>query len=125
MQILVSTKETQGNRDNDFSWVEEGEMVIFGFQCDGATPDDSCGCARSMVGIEKHKATTTVKVVEKDITMEDYITEVAKSNERAFPGIDPDGEVAKDDAKILLEVSSAFPVGSVLEIRGDTFTRRK
>ena len=39
MRFLVATKETQGQRKNDFSHAREGELVKFGFECDGEEVD--------------------------------------------------------------------------------------
>ncbi|MBI4473737.1 MAG: hypothetical protein HY646_13805 [Acidobacteria bacterium] len=61
---LVSTKLTQGQRANDFSFVPEGELVFAGFKCTGERPDDRCGCARSLCGAISQKATTTFVVAE-------------------------------------------------------------
>jgi hypothetical protein len=34
-------------------------------ECGRGTIDDHCGCRRSMVGLVSHRATTTIKVIER------------------------------------------------------------
>ena len=51
MKVLVGTKETQGQRSNDFSWAEDGELVMFGSECDREDVDGTCGCRRAMSGL--------------------------------------------------------------------------
>ena len=41
MKILVATKETQGNRKNDFCFCDEEEIVKAGMECDGESVDGS------------------------------------------------------------------------------------
>ena len=69
-KILVSTKDTQGQRSNDFCYVPEGEPVRFGIICDRdkGRPDGGCGCARSLIGIYCGKGTTTFKVALSELT---------------------------------------------------------
>lgn len=126
MKVLVATKETQGKRSNDFSWAEEGELVTFGSQCDGATPDDRCGCARSMTGIVSRKGTTTIKVIERDMLFGHLVNKIRASMEKAFPGMEnKTRELAIEDAKDLCVIAKAFKKGDVLEFRGDRFVLRE
>ena len=60
MKILVGTTETQGRRKNDFCYTKEGEVLCFHLECDGETVDGSCGCKRSMSGVDTNKATGIV-----------------------------------------------------------------
>src|ERR1700674_5071922 len=76
VKVLVSTKQTQGQRKNDFNFVPEDELVapsVIG-SCGDAKADDSCGCARSLIGIDSFKATTTAEVVERELNQ----TQLAK-----------------------------------------------
>jgi hypothetical protein len=67
MKVLTASNQTQGWRDNDFSWTVEGELVVFPpIECGRGTIDDSCGCRRSMAGLVSHRATTTIKVAERE-----------------------------------------------------------
>jgi len=61
--IFVATRQTQGQRDNDFCFVPEGEIVTFPvFTCTGEEADGACGCRRSLCGVHSSTGTTTVKV---------------------------------------------------------------
>jgi len=64
IKALVATKQTQGQRKNDFCFVPEGEPVFWACECDVGSVDDDCGCHRSLCGVETLKTTTTFKVVE-------------------------------------------------------------
>ncbi|OGV70911.1 MAG: hypothetical protein A2283_22065 [Lentisphaerae bacterium RIFOXYA12_FULL_48_11] len=62
MKVLVATRRTQGRRDNDFNFCEEGELLIYGSECDAEAVDGHCGCRRALVGMTSGKATTTFLV---------------------------------------------------------------
>ena len=84
MKVFISTKQTQGVRHSDFSWTKAGELVRFGTECarDKNRIDRGCGCRRSMVGLATNQATTTFKVIDKDITDEEFFKLVFKSYAR-------------------------------------------
>jgi len=126
MKIIVATKEMQGQRKNDFCWVPEGEIVHFSFECDGETVDGSCGCRRSMAGVECNKSTTTMKVVELPVLEETllfqlrdhYIKNWKMSVARAV-------KLAKEEVQDLIDMAAAFQLGAIIEKRGETFQARK
>ena len=130
MKVLVATKETQGFRNNDFGHATPGELVKFAFECDGETVDGKCGCRRSMAGVDSGKATTTVKVVEMNISPDDYAQRIIDSDIAAGWGAGTGEEVAdfceavKASAMDLLRIAADFKVGMVLEKRGNTFRER-
>jgi len=120
MKVLVSTKETQGQRKNDFCFVPEGEILRFGFECDNEGIDSRCGCRRSMSGIFCHKATTTFKVVDLPIAESDFIQKIQDSVIKS--GL---GKVDASGAKELLRIANIFAVGDVVEKRGVTLRKRE
>ena len=128
MKILVVTKKTQGVRKGDCCWCKEGELVKFGFECDrdNENIDGTCGCKRSMSGIECHKATTTMKVIDMDISEDDYIHRIKDSLVKAgWGGIGIDTlALAIEDAKELSRLANTFDVGDIIEKRGDIFQER-
>jgi hypothetical protein len=128
MKIIVATKETQGKRQNDFSFAEEGELLYFGaIECDGEAIDGRCGCRRSMSGLKTGRATTTFKVVETDeMTIDGLSVKIAGRLKTAGWANSPDEAMnaAKDDAKGLVEVANHFDAGDILERRGDIFKKR-
>ena len=79
MKVLAATRQTQGWRDNDFCSTVEGELVFFApFECSRGFVDDDCGCRRSMAGLVRHRATTTIKVIEReDLDPETYFVLIA------------------------------------------------
>jgi hypothetical protein len=135
MKVLIATKKGQGIRDNDFSFVPEGDLVRYGFDCDGEEVDGSCGCRRSLAGMRNLKGTTTFKVADLPLTAEAYQKELLASFRRGLQGL-PKKEIDKaakevlDDGTLqheserLLKIAARFPVGTVLERRGNVIQPR-
>lgn len=112
MKILVTTRETQGQRESDFFWTKEGELAVLGFVCDTdrvkpggpiGDPDGGCGCGRAFIGKTSRKGTTTVKVVERDLDLDAYVDLVGDQGR----------------AEYLAATADLHPVGSILEKRGE------
>jgi len=121
VKVLTATSRTQGQRCNDFNWLTDGELVCLGMRCDGAKVDDKCGCARSWTGMATRKAGTTAEVTESALTVEEY---------RAALTVSMDGWMMTPDeinamAAELLDVASHFPVGAVVEHRGQSVQARR
>lgn len=123
MKILVATRETQGQRGNDFCWCNEGELVAFStFECDREKVDGSCGCKRSMVGMSSSKATTTMKVVTSILSPTD-LKEILRDTLRKGGWLTnmPESEIeewVERDSKKLLGLTSVFQVDDIVERRG-------
>ena len=122
MKILVATKETQGRRTNDFCWCKEGELLMFStFQCSGGFVDDECGCHRAMSGIETLTATTTMRVVEEDVAVEDLIKRIFDAlRQGSWDKMFNDVTLlkkARTIVKEIIEITEEFPPGVVLERR--------
>lgn len=129
-RVLVATKETQGRRSNDFHWCHEGELVTFPpAVCDGEEVDGSCGCHRSMTGSYSLKSTTTVKVIYLQGSLERLQIELRSYWKRAGWERLLDAatieEMITSDAEEIVRIASAFPVRTILEIRGDQFQVRR
>jgi len=123
MKVLIATNEKQGERENDFSFTNEGEFVKFGMECDGEEIDGSCGCRRSVAGFDTLRGTTTFKVVEEDITEDKFIELYKESDKKAGWNFE-DKDMTKM-AKELISIAQSFPVNSVLEKRGNKIVMRK
>lgn len=121
MKVLVATRETQGQRSNDFTFCNDGELVIIDGPCDrdAGNPDGFCGCARSFSGIDSHRATTTAKVVDIDLSEDDYFYALWTSHEERGWSIDDPEDVAdvEDLAAWLLCLADSFPTGAIVERR--------
>jgi hypothetical protein len=132
MKILVATTETQGQREGDFCWAEEGELVSFGSECDHALEplDGPCGCRRSLVGLRTGKSTTTVRVVDwPDLnlwTLGNLVTDAWTRGGwgRKMSRLELRRSAIKD-AKNLATVGAYFSVGTILERRQDDFIARE
>lgn len=131
IKTLVSTKETQGQRDNDFCFTYDGELLYFGTVCDEDmdNPDGSCGCSRSMVGFDTLKSTTTMRVENVDMTEEEYLRKYLDTLKK---GGWIRGEISEADMEDytkeierILDIARDFEVGSVLEFRADHFNKRR
>jgi hypothetical protein len=127
MKVFTATSETQGLRDNDFSWTVEGELVFFApIECGRGYVDDDCGCRRSLAGMVSERATTTVKVLEReDLDPESYFVLVADALERqgyvteelmTNPNV---SDWVHDLTDELIWLAAGWPVGTVLERRGE------
>ena len=128
MKVLVATGEAQGQRSNDFNWCREGEPVKFGTECDGEAVDGQCGCKRSMAGVESNKSTTTMKVVWMDLSRDELADMLRDNYKRAgwYKLMGPEGAEERIQSEVteLLRMASDFPVGCVVEKRGDTLQIR-
>ena len=117
MRVLVATSQTQGQRENDFDFCVEGELVTVGLVCaaDEQDPDGGCGCGRAFAGLNSHRATTTAKVKEVDLSEEDYVEALRSSlAQQGWPTED-----VEELADWLAQLVGGWPVGSVIERRGD------
>jgi hypothetical protein len=117
IKCMVATKETQGQRESDFCYANEGEIVRFGVLCcDEKDFDGGCGCARSLIGIDSQKPTTTMKTVELDMTQEEYLQKVIASVRQTDD--DASDETIIEEALDVLYASEQFGVGHIIEYRG-------
>lgn len=133
MKVLVSTKETQGARSNDFSWVPEGELVkTSGSECSSGTVDDQCGCTRAFVGMTTSSACTTAKVIEMvDVTageLAGYVWDELKKGGwfDSEGGLEPRKQAkwVAEEVCAIVQVAEAFEAGRVIERRGAVFQVR-
>jgi hypothetical protein len=132
MKVLVATSQTQGMRRNDYCWAEEDELVYFGSECDREPVDGPCGCRRAMAGAKSKRATTTVKVVDLPIDEAEFAKLIRTALSRAGWIAPPTGEVSRTFnaalveamTRDLIDVAKRFPVGAIVERRGDLFRQR-
>ena len=121
MKIIVATSETQGQRAGDFNFVPEGEVVIVS-DCDCL--HKGCECSRSMVGVLCGKGTTTMKVVESDLTRDDYLRLIREAN-KGYEDLGIDQSLFHEQADALLELAMRFPAGAVIERDSEGFHQRQ
>jgi hypothetical protein len=121
MKVLVATKKRQGARHSDFSDTNDGELIVMVpvTDCgDGSVDDDKCGCRRSFIGIDSHRRTTTVEVVEvmygeKELTRR-IRTFLKETGDVPVHDVTP---LAMDLAEFNLETAWNLEVGDVVEKR--------
>jgi len=120
MKVLVATKITQGQRESDFFWTTSEEFVKFDSECDSDKNniDGGCGCRRGFSGFKTLKATTTAKVISKDITKEEYTKELEKSLEKSGYMKFLKQKDVEIEATELLKIADVFKVGDIIEKRG-------
>jgi hypothetical protein len=121
MKIIVATSETQGQRPGDFNFVPDGEVVIVS-DCDCLHA--GCDCVRSMVGIKSGKGTTTMKVVETDMTREEYRRLIREANQ-GYGELGVDNAIFGEQADAMLNLAMQFPAGAVIERDGEDFEQRQ
>lgn len=120
MKLLVSTKETQGKRTSDFSHADEGEPVYMGggpCDRDKENIDGGCGCMRAMIGLKSQKATTTMKVIQSDITLEELRALVREGYDDYIKNEIMTEKDVIDETKDLLIYAASFEVGMIVEKR--------
>ena len=129
MKVFVATSEGQGLRPSDFFNSKEGNIVFFTAECgsDVNNIDGSCGCRRSMEDSESG-TTTTFKVADLEINREEYFK---KYNDYLIESRDFDPEEVaenpsyiQEDPEALLKAAELFPIGEVLEKRGNDIQPR-
>lgn len=122
LPVLMATYRTQGQRPTDFAFVGDGELVTLASVCnrDRGNPDGGCGCGRAFAGLRSHKATTTAVVVTMGMTRAKYLQRMRDSAlDAGFlrPGEDPSD--VDDQADKLLGIAAGWPIGTIVERRGD------
>ncbi|MCD0446367.1 hypothetical protein LO763_22385 [Glycomyces sp. A-F 0318] len=122
MRVLTATSRTQGQRDNDYHWCVEGELVFaapFVCDADAADPNGGCGCGRGFAGLSSMKATTTAQVRDLDVTeagvdvaVRSYLAQAGWAAQMT------EGDLA---ASVTVTIAAAgwFPAGTVVERRLD------
>lgn len=132
MKVLTATNQTQGWRANDFCWTVEGELVMFTpLECERGSIDDGCGCRRSMAGLVSHRATTTIKVIDREELDPDTYFMLISDGLRAQGYVPKElvgnpnvNEWLRDVTDELMSIADAFEVTTVLERRGDLVNER-
>ena len=126
MKLLTATRERQGERDGDFCFAVEGELVLLGYVCatDQADPDGGCGCGRAFSGMSSLKATTTALVRDLDLSLDDV--RLAVEGYYVAAGMGPDvlgrqefAELVAATVDDMVDVASGLPDGAVVGRRLD------
>ena len=130
MKLLTATHERQGERDGDFCFAVDGELVLVGYVCpsDQADPDGGCGCGRAFSGMSSLRATTTALVRDLDLSIDDV--RLAVQGYYVAAGMGPEvigsgefAEVVDTTLEDLAEISH-LPVGAVVGRRLDRLVWR-
>lgn len=125
MRVFVATSKGQGLRENDIFHAIEGELVFPTLEAD-CNIDAACPCRRVLQS--KSGLTSTFRVEEKDITIEDFrrlFDESADWTGRFRGGYhnefheDAASQFLTEDIEEFLEPVQKFPPNTVLEKRGD------
>ena len=126
MKLLTATRERQGERDGDFCFAVEGELVLLGYVCatDQADPDGGCGCGRAFSGMSSMRATTTALVRNLDLSVDDV--RLAVEGYYVAAGMGPDllsrqefAELVAATVDDMVDVASGLPDGAVVGRRLD------
>lgn len=128
LAVLVAATRTQGKRPSDFLACSPGELVDLSSSCDRdrGDPDGGCGCLRSFTGLTSRRATTTAEVVEREMTVADYVaTHHASLLDMGLPDDETSRGWAEEAAHDMARIAAAFPVGTVVERRGEEVQERQ
>lgn len=126
LTVLVATDRTQRGRDDDFIFCSPGELVDIASSCQR---DSGCGCrcvrCRAFTGLDSRRDTATAEVVQRPISFGDYVAAHHASLLQA--GL-PDGDTVRrwagEAARDIARIAAVFPVGTVVERRGDDIQER-
>ncbi|MGW5272753.1 DUF7715 family protein [Streptomyces sp. NPDC004044] len=127
MKLLTATSRTQGQRNSDFAFGVEGELVIVGpIVCDRdlEDPDGGCGCGRSFAGLNSGKGTTTAVVTDLDFTRDDAAEAIRSSLEQSNFIKYMDAADLAEMVEDTLQLADDFEVGTVVERRLDDINKR-
>jgi hypothetical protein len=127
MKVIVATALTQGQRDDDFNFCQDGELVILpAMTCSNAKADDECGCARALGGVSSHAGTTSMLVTEVEMTEAEWRAAVVDAYvaEGWFANADDIDAELLDDNRRILESIRHLPEGTVLGFRDGVFCLR-
>jgi hypothetical protein len=131
MKLLTATRERQGERDGDFCFAVEGELVLLGLVCatDAANPDGGCGCGRAFSGMSSMRATTTALVRDLDVSLDDV--RLAVEGYYVAAGMGPDviggdefAELAAATVEEMVDIAAWLPAGAVVGRRLDNLIWR-
>jgi hypothetical protein len=120
MKLLTATSLTQGDRDNDYHWCVEGELIRFDVVCGRGErePDGGCGCGRGFAGMSSMRATTTAVIRDLPMEVLDVQIALAASLHAAGYLADPsDLAAVAPEAVELISIAREFDVGDVIERR--------
>jgi hypothetical protein len=126
ISVLVATTRTQGARDSDFITCSPQELVDITAAC-AHDPSDPGACwhCHAFTGLDTRRATTTAEVAERAMSVDDYIAAHLASLRRAgLPDSPRVRRWAREAAREMLRIAAAFPVGAVVDRRGDTIEQR-
>lgn len=127
IKVFVATTRTEGQRGDDFAHARGAELVEVAMTCDRDRdePGGGCGCGRAFTGLDSRKATTTAEIVERELTVQQYRDRFHRSLVEA--GFGDDTELRRDAVRAadqLLGIAALWPVGTVVERRGDDINVR-
>lgn len=142
VKVLVATTEAQGHRSDDYVLAVDGELVYVPITGCASTTGETehlgagehvgerhCGCDRGFAGMASSRGTTTALVVERlDLTVQDLLTALSDSLERQG-ALSSTWTVAENELfrrlfQRMLVTASHFPIGSIIERRGEHIRRR-
>ena len=111
----------QGTREGDECTIPEGEIVIYRERLNSAGDVHATLDSIAMDGVSGEGHTTTFKVVDKDISRDDYFnlyaTAFAKLGGFGEDEVQDLASFWREDAERQLEAAARFPEGVVLERR--------
>jgi hypothetical protein len=126
-KALVSTTETQNDYPGDFTWTEEGEVVVSNAlgMCDShlLARDglSRCGCDRAWSGTRTGKATTTAVVAEVEHTRLELVKQYAERIQTAYDMTEREAlDAAHDVMEETLDFAAGLPAGQVVRCTAET-----
>ena len=129
MKVLIATHLTQGERRSDFCFTIDGEILIRAVEeCARETVDGSCGCRRSLVGLDSSRTTTTFRCADiADLTLDQLLDKIAAHLvENGWFETEPAAFVqARFQANQITKIAEKYPEGAIVERRGERYGIRR
>lgn len=116
MKVLTAVNTPPHRLDTDYSFTEDGEIVVpnASLVCD----NPSCGCDRAVMGLKSRKGTTTMRVSDLEVSEADIAALLHDYNDKTWDGRLDMAVLRRwwNDARLIAENA---PVGSLLRIRAE------
>ena len=125
MHLMVATRHTQGQRDDDYARTTDGELAFLPIlECDWGDPASYNRGARYFIGLESGKETTTAEIIDRAIEPDDIVDYVDEKLATVGWTAAARRREAQRLAFEMLGIAARYPPGTVVEKRGSQIRPR-
>lgn len=125
MHLMVATRRTQGQRDDDYARTADGELAFLPIlECDWGDPASYNRGARYFIGLDSGKETTTAEIVDREVRPGDIVDYVDERLATVGWTATVRRREAQRLASEMLGIAALYPPGTVVEKRGSQIRPR-